>query len=108
MCPEFTTSNPGPFGDTSDCNQEFIDKHRGECRVLGADVLVLYIHGALENKVGFDIPIWLSGTINVAWRVQDCVVYSVSGEEKYDAKLVLSGRRGYIVLPEEVEEALEK
>ena len=85
----FTTSNPGPMCDTSDRNQEFIDKLVGPRKLTGFDgkTVEVYIDGQLENDVGFDIPIWLSGEIKNITESQPCVVWSVDGSVKFCAVL---------------------
>lgn len=103
----FTTSNPGPFGDTSDCNYAFIEKFRQHKRkLLGLKRVSIHIHGELERRVGFDMALWLSGTIDCKKGVQDCSVYTVSGKTSYGAKLLLRGSKGLIVLESEVDATL--
>ncbi len=112
----FTTSHPGAFGSTEDYNEEFVKRWNNYPKaIVGVEsktgLATLYIHGELERKVGFDIPIWLAGNLDVRKEVQDCEVYDVSGKTKYAAKIVMRDREnnilgrwyGLIVLPEEVE-----
>lgn len=101
----FTTSNPGFMCDTSDRNQEFIDQLDGPRKLTGFDgkTAEVYIDGQLENDVGFDIPIWISGEIVNTTDPQSCVVWSVDGSVKYCAVLTFGHKtynpnavRGYI------------
>jgi hypothetical protein len=90
--PVFTTSHPGFMGDTSDRNDEFIEKMQGETAMEGFPKkgrTSIYIDGTLESNVGFDIPIWLSGTIRCVRR-QECQVWNVEGDVCYEAVITLT------------------
>ena len=91
--PVFTTSRPGAFADTSDRNQEFIDSMDGPRKLFTKNLYNVYIDGELENIVGYDIPIWLSGTIT--GETQDCTVYSVDGTESYEAEITYGHSTGH-------------
>ena len=86
--PEFTTSNPGAFCDTSDGNHSFIAKMRasGKRRILSIHLHNLYIDGLLERLVGYDIPIFLRGTIT-GENHQPCIVWNVEGTVPYLAEI---------------------
>ena len=86
--PVFTTSNPGFMCSVSDCNQSFIDMMReaGERKILHTDkMLGCYIDGKLQSLLGFDIPIFLHGTIT--GETQDCIVWNVDGDVAYAAEI---------------------
>ena len=105
VCPVFTTSRSGFMASTEDCNQEFIDRMSGEKRLVGfagQPLCGVYIDGTLEDLVGYDIPIWLSGEIHNVPQ-QKCVVWSVEGTQSWDALLTM-GEHQYITLPEEAED----
>lgn len=64
--PVFTTSEPGCLGTHGITNDEFIAKMKGPKNMDSFNQekrVILYIHGLLEDRVGYDIPIWLSGGI---------------------------------------------
>jgi hypothetical protein len=101
----FTTSYPGFMCDTSNCNQELIDKLEGPRKLTGFDGkrCEIYIDGQLERDIGFDIPIWISGEIRYTTDAQPCTVWSVDGSVKYGALLTFGHKthtplrvRGYI------------
>ena len=98
LTPVFTTSRPGFMASTSDCNQEFIDKMQGEKRILHTDVIYqIYIDGELQDILGYDIPIFLSGTIT--GERQDCIVWNVEGTESHEAEITYDhGGHTYIRL----------
>jgi hypothetical protein len=101
--PIFTTSKPGFMASTEDRNQEFIDQHTHP-RTLNdkAKGISIYFHGELEHILGFDIPIWLSGTISghsetvYVWNVEGTIMYRAYLTWDHHSKI---GRAGYIQLP---------
>lgn len=108
--PYFTTSHPGFLGACGEVNEKFMKKMWGSRKMIGYDRddrITLYIHGNLESQLGYDIPIWLSGTITTAPQ-QKCKVWDVDGFAEFDAYILLRWNQyerrwlGYIVLPEDV------
>jgi hypothetical protein len=90
--PVFTTSRPGMFCDTSDRNKKFIEQMSGE-KKLFCENLNLYIDGQLEDILGFDIPIWLSGEIT--GETQQCEVWDVEGKNMYNAEITYGHEGGF-------------
>ena len=101
--PVFTTSRPGFMASTEDRNQEFIDEFTGD-RTLAdkAKGISVYIDGELEDILGYDVPIWLSG--DITGDDQTVYVWNVEGNTRYTAKLTWGhsetfSSHGYIRLP---------
>ncbi len=107
MIPEFTTSSPGFMGSTEDHDLAFVKSKRGKRSILIPDDkhFALYLHGKVQDRVGFDIPIFLRGDI-VKCAQQPVIVWMPDGSDSFDAVMVLEEREhrwyGLIVLPEEV------
>jgi hypothetical protein len=103
--PVFTTSHPGFMASTENANREFIEKHRGETSLASkCEGVPVYIDGGLEDTLGYDIPIWLSG--DITGETQKCYVWNVDGSERFEAVLIWDwvgpwDSRGYIRFPEE-------
>jgi hypothetical protein len=109
--PVFTTSKPGFMASTENRNQEFIDEHTAD-RTLAdkAKGMSLYFDGPLQDILGYDIPIWLSGditgdtqTVHV-WNVEGTIMYKA--EITYGHKGIL-GAHVYIRLPEGITHGTE-
>ena len=85
--PVFTTSRSGAFCDTSDRNDEFIEKMSGKKKLPDniSHLPSIYIDGELEDIVGYDIPIWLSG--HITGKRQDVIVWDVEGKNSYPAEI---------------------
>ena len=86
--PVFTTSYPGPMCDTSDANDTFIKMMQttGVRKILHTTSMKrVYIDGILETLLGYDIPIFLDGTIT--GETQDCIVWNVEGTIAYAAEI---------------------
>jgi len=101
--PVFTTSLPGFMGSTEDRNVPFINKHT-KARKLDESVIGIstYIDGELEDILGYDIPIWLSG--NITGDTQTVYVWNVAGTIMYKAELTYGHegtihKHAYIRLP---------
>jgi len=93
--PTFTTSNPGFLCDTTDRNNAFIEKMSGTKVIEHRRVITdCYLDGELERILGFDIPIFLSGTIT--GKPQDAIVWNVEGTVAYAATIEYKGRYTYI------------
>lgn len=91
--PVFTTSRPGFMCDTSNCNEDFIKAMCGEKHILHTKTMYnLYIDGELQDILGYDIPIFLSGTIT--GKTQDCTVWNVEGTKSYKAEITY-GHNGH-------------
>lgn len=106
MVPEFTTSNPGFMGSTEDHNRAFVESKKGPRSLFTKNKqITIYLHGETESRVGFDIPIFLSGDI-VECPQQPVIVWMPDGSDSFDAVLVMEERRtrwyGLIVTPAEV------
>lgn len=110
--PVFTTSFPGFLGSTENNNRDFILKMQGRRRRSKYlrkenDQVTLYIHGALEDELGYDIPIWLSGYISEK-PIQPCKVWNVRADKCFDAYIVMMWDQecdrwlGYIVHDSEI------
>lgn len=114
MIPVFTTSRPGMFCDTSDRNDQFIEAmERPDTKKMEnfpvSPWLMLYIDGTLEKELGFDVPIWLAGSLKQLMK-QPCLVWNVEGTKLFDATICLQqdirwGKKdeyiGLITLPSE-------
>ena len=83
--PVFTTSRPGMFCDTSDRNDKFIEQMSGKKKLFCENLKGLYIDGELQDILGFDIPIWLSGEIT--GETQPCEVWDVEGKSMWNAEI---------------------
>jgi len=102
--PIFTTSHSGFMGSTEDANHEFIEKHSGpksladRCKGISC-----YIDGDLEDLLGYDIPIWLSG--DITGETQKCYVWNVDATKRYEAEITWHwaesawDSKGYIRFP---------
>jgi hypothetical protein len=118
---QFTTSAPGFMGSIENLDQDFVDtKLDPNSRILSPNLqieggpfknITLYIHGTAEHIVGYDIPIWLAGSISAA-KVQPCTLFSRSGDAVISCMLVLrdKGERwlGYICQEHEVEKTINE
>lgn len=84
--PVFTTSHPGFMGSTEARNHEFIEKHSGPKSLAPqCHNIPVYIDGELEDLLGFDMPIWLSG--DITGETQKCYVWNVDGTQRYEAEI---------------------
>ena len=83
---KFTTSKPGFFGSTGEPlvlpkegeEPEFFKDTKPKCNSI-------YIHGEAESLAGYDVPIFLSGSmdmLNVPVEEQDIVRVLPNGEHK--------------------------
>ena len=83
---KFTTSKPGFFGSTEKPlvlpkegeEPEFFKDTKPKCNSI-------YIHGEAESLAGYDVPIFLSGSmdmLNVPVEEQDIVMVLPNGEHK--------------------------
>jgi hypothetical protein len=103
--PVFTTSRPGLMASTEDRNQEFIDQMTGIRKLADkAKGASIYIDGDLEDVLGYDIPIWLSG--NITGDNQDVYIWNVPGTIMYLAEITWGhkgtfGEHTYIRFKEE-------
>lgn len=104
--PVFTTSRPGFMGSTDDRNTPFINAHLKSKKLAESAIgISTYFDGELEDILGYDIPIWLSG--NITGDRQLVYVWNVAGTIMYLAELTYGhegaiGKHAYIRLPEGV------
>jgi hypothetical protein len=85
MTPTFVMRTPGFLGMTNPDDEEYLWRYRGERKLFGC-IRRLYVHGALESKVGYDIAAFTKGDI-VDAMFQEAVLIDTTGEQ-YPAAIV--------------------
>jgi hypothetical protein len=95
--PVFTVKEPcfmmGVFDEESHINEDFFAQFADlEKKFLNRPspetFISAYLDGELEDWLGFDIPVWLAGTWDLAQDIHDCQVWNYEGTECRDAKIV--------------------
>ena len=96
--PIFTTTEPAALGTHGKRNEEFVQKMLGLKHMEGfthsegkRKPVILYIHGQLQDNVGYDVPLWLSGVL-VNKTHQRVRLYHPNGRRGWDAWLHIEER----------------